>query len=199
MLNCVTNDLLEHNYSPYGTSPPFPCPTTLGDPMTSRANSSQVNLSFVFKSESRLLNKTQSLLCYRVLRVVRHPWCRGEVLLQPADLPRGRHHLWQASGRHTVQASGALPIAVSSSVFQHSSPTVGSGLLATADAMGNSTWRVGIITLCNASVEDIVSTYFLATHGKTNLCKFNPNIDDLLIFMKTRFLKYTWLICILTH
>jgi hypothetical protein len=25
-------------------------------------------------------------------------------------------------------------------------------------------------------------TFFLATHGKPSLCKFNPNVDDLLFF-----------------
>jgi hypothetical protein len=48
---------------------PFPHPTTLGNASTPHADSSQVNLSFAFKSESRLLNMTQSLLCYRVLTV----------------------------------------------------------------------------------------------------------------------------------
>jgi hypothetical protein len=39
------------------------------------------------------LHMTQSLLCYRVLRVPKHPCCRGEDLPQPVDLPCGRHHL----------------------------------------------------------------------------------------------------------
>jgi hypothetical protein len=56
LFNCVTNDFLKHGHSPYGTPPPFPHPTTLGDPSTPCANSSQVILTFVLKSESRLLN-----------------------------------------------------------------------------------------------------------------------------------------------
>jgi hypothetical protein len=76
------------------------------------------------------------------------------------------------------------PIAASWSTFRHSSLTPESRLLVVADAMGNSTWRAGTATLWNASVVDTASIYFLDTHGKTNLCKFDPNIEDLLIFMK---------------
>jgi hypothetical protein len=76
------------------------------------------------------------------------------------------------------------PTAISRSVFRHSFPTAGLGLLVLANAMDNSTWRAGIAALWNASVDDTASTYFLATHGKTSLCKFNPNIEYLLIFMK---------------
>jgi hypothetical protein len=70
------------------------------------------------------------------------------------------------------------------SIFEHSSLTTGSELLAAANVMGTSTWRAGATSLWNASVDDIPSTYFLTTHGKTSLCKFNPNIDELLIFIK---------------
>jgi hypothetical protein len=59
--------------------------------------------------ESRLLNMTRSLLCYRVLRVARLPRCPGEDLPQPVHLPRGCHCLWQDSGRLQVQVSNALP------------------------------------------------------------------------------------------
>jgi hypothetical protein len=34
---------------------------------------------------------THTLLCYKVLRVVRHPSCHGEDLPQPVDLPRDHH------------------------------------------------------------------------------------------------------------
>jgi hypothetical protein len=139
LLNCVTNNLLQDGYSQYGTPLLFPRLTTSGDPSTPCTDRSQVNLSFAFKSESRLLNMTRSFLCYRVLREVRHPWCCGKDLSQPVDLPRVRHRLRQASGHHTVQASGAPHEVVSSSVFQHSSPTVGSGLLPIADSVGSST------------------------------------------------------------
>jgi hypothetical protein len=50
--------------------------------------------------------------------------------------------------------------------------------------MGSSTWRAGIAALWNASVDGTALTYFLATHSKTSLCKFDPNIEDFLIFMK---------------
>jgi hypothetical protein len=50
--------------------------------------------------------------------------------------------------------------------------------------MGSSTWRAGIAALWNASVDGTALTYFLATHSKTSLCKFDPNIGDFLIFMK---------------
>jgi hypothetical protein len=73
LLDRVTNDFLQHGYTSYGPSPPFPHPTTPGDPSTPRVESSKVNLSFAFKSEFRLLNMTRSLFCYRVLRVARHP------------------------------------------------------------------------------------------------------------------------------
>jgi hypothetical protein len=74
--------------------------------------------------------------------------------------------------------------AASRSVFQHSSPTAGSELLAVADVMDTSTWRAGAAALWNASVDDTTSTYFLITHDKISLWKFDPNVDDLLIFMK---------------
>jgi hypothetical protein len=54
-----------------------------------------------------------------------------------------------------------------------------SGLL--ADAVGSSTWTVGIVGLWNASVDNTASTYFLATHSKTSLCKFDPKIEGLSI------------------
>jgi hypothetical protein len=59
LLNCITNDFLQHGYSLYGPLPLFPHPTTLGDPSTPRTESFQVNLSFTFKSESKLLNMTR--------------------------------------------------------------------------------------------------------------------------------------------
>jgi hypothetical protein len=98
----------------------------------------------------------------------------------------------------TVTASGKIlatfrsgllvpsPTTISRSAFRHSSPTDGPGLLADADAMGSSTRRVGATTLWNTSVNDTALTYFHATHGKTSLCKFDPNIEDLLIFMKNQ-------------
>jgi hypothetical protein len=75
-------------------------------------------------------------------------------------------------------------------VFWHSSPTVGSGLLAVADTMGRSTWRADAAALPIASVDDTASIYFLTTHSKIRLCKFDPNIKYLLIFMKNRLRMY---------
>jgi hypothetical protein len=77
------------------------------------------------------------------------------------------------------------PTVISKSIFQHSPPpTVRTGLLAITDDVGMSPWREGAAALWNASMDDITSTYFLTTHNKTSLCKFDPNIEDLLIFMK---------------
>jgi hypothetical protein len=73
---------------------------------------------------------------------------------------------------------------VSGLVFQHSSAIAGSRLLATTNAMGSSTRRAGVASLLHASVDDTATTYFLTTNGKTKLCKFNPNVVNLLIFMK---------------
>jgi hypothetical protein len=73
---------------------------------------------------------------------------------------------------------------VSRSFFQHSSSIVGSGLLATVNVVGSSSWMASATALWNASVDDTASTYLLATHGKTSLCKFDPNKVNLLIFMK---------------
>jgi hypothetical protein len=42
----------------------------------------------------------------------------------------------------------------------------------------------GVAALWNASVDDAASTYILVTHDKISLCKFDPNIEDLLFFMK---------------
>jgi hypothetical protein len=80
-----------------------------------------------------------------------------------------------ASGRILAAFGSRLlassPTAVSRSVWRHSYPTNGSGLLDDADAMGISTWRAGVTALWTASVDDTASsTYdFHATHGKTNL------------------------------
>jgi hypothetical protein len=63
------------------------------------------------------------------------------------------------------------PTVVSRSSFRHSSPIAGSGLLAITDAMGSSTRRVGVTALWKAFMDDTTSTYFHATHSKTNLCK----------------------------
>jgi hypothetical protein len=65
------------------------------------------------------------------------------------------------------------PTAVSRSAFWHSSPTDGPGILAITNAMGSSTWRIGIVALWIVSVDDTAtSTYdFHATHGKISLCK----------------------------
>jgi hypothetical protein len=75
------------------------------------------------------------------------------------------------------------PTTVSRSAFWHSSPTDGPGILAITNAMGSSTWRIGIIALWIVSVDDTAtSTYdFHATHGKISLCK-------------TRFRMITWLL-----
>jgi hypothetical protein len=75
-----------------------------------------------------------------------------------------------------------LALAALKSVFQHYSPTVRSGLLAVVDVVGSSTWKASAATVWNASVDDTASTYFLTTHSKTSLCKFDPNVVDLLIF-----------------
>jgi hypothetical protein len=88
----------------------------------------------------------------------------------------------QAANRSRLLAPS--PTAVSRTLLWHSSPTVRSGLLAVADAVGSSTYRAGTVALWNAYVDYTASTYFLATHDKTSLCKFNPNIEDLLIFIK---------------
>jgi hypothetical protein len=77
-----------------------------------------------------------------------------------------------------------LAPAASMSAFHHSSPIVRLGLSAAADAVVSSTWTAGAAALWNASVDDTTSTYFLATHNLTCLCKFNTNVEDLLIFMK---------------
>jgi hypothetical protein len=67
----------------------------------------------------------------------------------------------------------SAPIAVTRSDWRHSSPTNGSGVLAIADAVGISTWRVGTTALWIAFVEeDAASTYdFDVTHGKISLYK----------------------------
>jgi hypothetical protein len=40
LLNCITNDYLQQGYTPYGPPPPFPRPTTSGDPSTPHVDSS---------------------------------------------------------------------------------------------------------------------------------------------------------------
>jgi hypothetical protein len=76
-----------------------------------------------------------------------------------------------------------LAPATSGPVFKHSSPTAGSGVLADGDAMGIATWRASIATLWNATMDDTALTYFLTTHNKTSLCNFDPNVNELLIFL----------------
>jgi hypothetical protein len=75
-----------------------------------------------------------------------------------------------------------LTPAISRSILQHSTLTVRSGLLDVVDVMGSSTRRIAV--LCNAIVDDTTLAYFVTTHDKTSLCKFDPNVVDLLIFMK---------------
>jgi hypothetical protein len=43
LLNYVTNDFLQQDYTPYGLLFSFPHPTTPGDPSTAHVESSQVN------------------------------------------------------------------------------------------------------------------------------------------------------------
>jgi hypothetical protein len=109
LLNCVTNDFLQQGYTLYCRPLSFPHPIAPEDPSTPHVESSQVKLYFALKSESKLLNMTRSLLCYRVFRVARLPRCCAEDLPQPVNLPRGHHRLWQDSGHLQVHASGALP------------------------------------------------------------------------------------------
>jgi hypothetical protein len=52
---------------------------------------------------------TLSFLCYRLLRVAKHPRCSRQDLPQLVHLPRGRHRLQQNSGRIRVQATGVRP------------------------------------------------------------------------------------------
>jgi hypothetical protein len=87
-------------------------------------------------------------------------------------LPSGRHRLQLNSGRHRVQASGTRRIKVSLPALL---PPAGSGLLATVDAMGSSTWRAGAAAFWNASVDDTTSNYLLATHGKTSFMQIWSN------------------------
>jgi hypothetical protein len=48
--------------SPYGPLPQVPHPTAPGDPSTPRHNASQVDLSFLFKSDFKFLNLSHSFM-----------------------------------------------------------------------------------------------------------------------------------------
>jgi hypothetical protein len=48
--------------------------------------------------------------------------------------------------------------------------------------MGTSTWKASTAALWNAAVDDTALTYFHTINGKTSLCKFDPNVDVMLIF-----------------
>jgi hypothetical protein len=87
---------------------------------------------------------TRSFLCYRLLRVTRHPRCSGEDLPQSVHLPRDHHRLRQDSSRLQARLLASAPIVVSRSAWRPSSPTDGSGLLAATAAVGISTWRAGV-------------------------------------------------------
>jgi hypothetical protein len=100
------------------------------------------------------------------------------------DLPHGHHRLRQTSSGQQVQAFGTLTHSCIQVSLLALLPTIGSGLLAVVDTGASFTWRAGAIALWNASMDGTVLTYLLATHRKTGLCKFDPNIEDLLIFMK---------------
>jgi hypothetical protein len=111
-----------------------------------------------------------------VLRVVRHSDVVGKITHSwPSFHVAGTTSIWILAA---IECRLLAP-AASRSVFQHSSPRVGSGLLVVADAVGTSTWRESVDALWNASVDDTAPTYFLTTHGKTSLCKFEPNVDDM--------------------
>jgi hypothetical protein len=114
---------------------------------------------------------TRSFLCYRLLRVARHPRCSGEDLPQPVHLPRGRHRLQQESGRLRVQSSSVRPhshIQVSLPALLTHKRVRGTGH---RGAMGISTWRAGAAALWIASIENTVaSTYNFAFLTRSFTC-----------------------------
>jgi hypothetical protein len=56
LLNRVLNDFLQEGYTPYNAPPPppFPRPTTPGDPSTPHVDSSQVNETTILYSRQNL-------------------------------------------------------------------------------------------------------------------------------------------------
>jgi hypothetical protein len=53
---------MQYVYSPYGPLPQVPRLTAPSDPSTPRHNASQVDLSFLFKSDFKFLNLSHSFL-----------------------------------------------------------------------------------------------------------------------------------------
>jgi hypothetical protein len=84
--------------SPYGPPPQVPRPTAPGDPSTPCHDTSQVDLSFLFKSDFKFLNLSHSFLL-QGSQTAKHPCCRGENLQQPCSLRRGCHSLQLDFGR----------------------------------------------------------------------------------------------------
>jgi hypothetical protein len=126
---------------------------------------------------------TQSFLCYRVLRVAKHPWCHGEDLPQPVHLPRGHHRLRQDLGHLQVSASGVLPqsciqVSLLALLPHRRVKGIGHHRCYGDLYLGGRHHRLWI-----AFVEDTTaSTYDLCTtHGKISLCK-------------NRFHMFTWLL-----
>jgi hypothetical protein len=75
--------------SPYGSLPQVLCPTALGDPSTSRHDASQVDLSFLFKSDFKSLNLSHSFLLQssQMGQAPVMPWGGSPAAWQPPTWP----------------------------------------------------------------------------------------------------------------
>jgi hypothetical protein len=75
--------------SPYGPLPQVLCPTALGDPSTSRHDASQVDLSFLFKSDFKSLNLSHSFLLQssQMGQAPVMPWGGSPAAWQPPTWP----------------------------------------------------------------------------------------------------------------
>jgi hypothetical protein len=75
--------------SPYGPPPVVPRPTAPGDPSTPRHDASQVDLSFLFKSDFKFLNLSHSFLLQgsQMGQAPVMPWGGSPAAWQPPTWP----------------------------------------------------------------------------------------------------------------
>jgi hypothetical protein len=156
-------------FSPYSSQPHIPCPTTLGDPSTPCLHTSQVNLSF-FQFRIQFLNYESIFHVIGFLDGSNTCDAMGRISYSRATFDVAATTSSWILATYVSRCGFLVPTA-SRPKFQHSTPTVGPGILDVADAMGTSTWRASP-AIGNASVDDTATTSFFTSNGKTHIRAF---------------------------
>jgi hypothetical protein len=148
---------MQYVCSPYGLPPQVPRPTAPGDPSTPCHDASQVDLSFLFKSDFKFLNLSHSFLL-QSSQTGQAPvmlWGGSLAVWQPPTWPpQPPAEFWSPPLPHFPGFWHQPPPGQSCSTPP---PT---------DAMDTNTWRASP-ALGNASVDGTAATSFLASNSKT--------------------------------